>query len=95
MDEITMRDALRREVELVHPWPEWIQLMERLAQQKYFDAGRIEKTEEVVAEDAGIDLSSVREEIGFDFSRDWTTVRTGVMNFGRDRFDILRYIMLP
>ncbi|URD80941.1 Zn-finger in Ran binding protein [Musa troglodytarum] len=84
----SVRDVLRKEVELVHPWPEWIELMERLAQQNYFDFRRTD--EERVAENLSIDLSSIKEEMGFDFSRDWTTVRNACMNLGRDRFDILR-----
>lgn len=84
----SVRDVLRKEVELVHPWPEWIELMERLAQQNYFDFRRTD--EERVAENLSIDLSRIKEEVGFDFSRDWTTVRNACTNLGRDRFDILR-----
>jgi hypothetical protein len=39
VERISMEEVLRREVELVHPWPEWIELMEQLAQQRYFDLG--------------------------------------------------------
>uniref|UniRef100_A0A453PWR7 RanBP2-type domain-containing protein n=1 Tax=Aegilops tauschii subsp. strangulata TaxID=200361 RepID=A0A453PWR7_AEGTS len=39
LESMSVADVLRREVELVHPWPEWIELMERLAQQRYFDLG--------------------------------------------------------
>ncbi|RWW84946.1 hypothetical protein BHE74_00006429 [Ensete ventricosum] len=84
----SVRDVLRKEVELVHPWPEWIELMERLAQQNYFDFRRTD--EERVAGNLSIDLSMIKVEMGFDFSRDWTTVRNACMNLGRDRFDILR-----
>ncbi|XP_010931605.1 uncharacterized protein [Elaeis guineensis] len=83
-----MRDILRKEVELVHPWPEWIELMERLAWQNYFDLRRTDEAR--VAENVNIDLSGLKDEVGFDFSRDWITVRNACMNFGRDRFDILR-----
>ncbi|ONK61543.1 uncharacterized protein A4U43_C08F31050 [Asparagus officinalis] len=79
----------KKDVEVVHPWPEWIELMERLGQQNYFDHRR-RPSEEIVAESVGIDLSEVKEEVGFDFSRDWNTVRNACMNFGKDRFDILR-----
>ncbi|XP_020101995.1 uncharacterized protein LOC109719632 [Ananas comosus] len=92
-EDETMRDVLRKEVELVHPWPEWIELMERLAQQKYFDLRRDSgggDDEALVAANVPIDLSEVKDEVGFDFSRDWTTVRNACMNFGRDRFDILK-----
>lgn len=78
----------KREVELVHPWPEWIELMERLVQQNYFDHRR--KDEEGMIENLGFNLPKMVEEEGFDFTRDFKTVQTAVLNFGRDRFDILR-----
>ncbi|KAI8023707.1 hypothetical protein LOK49_LG03G01736 [Camellia lanceoleosa] len=81
---------LSREVELVHPWPEWIELMERLVQQNYFDHRR--KDEEKMVEDLGFQMSDVAEE-GIDFTRDWKTVQTACLNFGRDRFDILRSLL--
>ncbi|RLN34505.1 hypothetical protein C2845_PM03G25870 [Panicum miliaceum] len=88
---MSMEEVLRREVELVHPWPEWIELMERLAQQRYFDLGRAGGGDEAsMAATVPMDLSEVSEEAGFDFSRDWTTVKNACMNFGRDRFDILK-----
>ncbi|CAN6209926.1 unnamed protein product [Urochloa humidicola] len=88
---MSMEEVLRREVELVHPWPEWIELMERLAQQRYFDLGRAGGADEAsMAAAVPMDLSEVSEEAGFDFSRDWTTVKNACMNFGRDRFDILK-----
>ncbi|WVZ62802.1 hypothetical protein U9M48_012504 [Paspalum notatum var. saurae] len=88
---MSMAEVLRREVELVHPWPEWIELMERLAQQRYFDLGRAGGDDESsIAAAVPMDLSEVSEEAGFDFSRDWTTVKNACMNFGRDRFDILK-----
>ncbi|TVU39425.1 hypothetical protein EJB05_12844, partial [Eragrostis curvula] len=91
VERMSMEEVLRREVELVHPWPEWIELMERLAQQRYFDLGRACGTDEAsVAASVPMDLSEVSEEAGFDFSRDWTTVKNACMNFGRDRFDILK-----
>lgn len=87
--EIGMAEFFQREVEVVHPWPEWIELMERLASQNYFDYRRVE--EDRVASNVGIDLSGVKE-MGFDLTRDWAAVRTACMNFGRDRFDILKSI---
>ncbi|XP_058076821.1 uncharacterized protein LOC131225316 [Magnolia sinica] len=79
-----------KEVEVVHPWTEWIELMERLVGQNYFDHRR--KNEDQMVEDVlqvdGSGLGFAEE--GFDFTRDWTTVRTACLNFGRDRFDILR-----
>ncbi|XP_020577913.1 uncharacterized protein LOC110023043 [Phalaenopsis equestris] len=86
--ELGMAELFRREIEVVHPWPEWIELMERLASQNYFDFRRVE--EDRVAASAGIDISGVKEEVGLDLTRDWAAVRTACMNFGRDRFDILK-----
>lgn len=77
-------------VEVVHPWPEWIELMERLVHQNYFDHRR--KDEDKLVEDLGFDMSEVKEE-GFDFTRDWKSVQTACLNFGKDRFDILRFVV--
>ncbi|KAG5626137.1 hypothetical protein H5410_011355 [Solanum commersonii] len=79
---------MSKKVELVHPWPEWIELMERLVQQNYFDHKR--KDEDKMIENLGFNLTGVAEDEGFDFTRDWKTVQTAVLNFGKDRFDILR-----
>lgn len=82
-----------RKVEVVHPWPEWIELMERLVQQNYFDHRR--KDEDKMVEDLGFKMEEVGEDsLGFDFTRDWKTVQTACLNFGRDRFDILRSVSL-
>lgn len=80
----------KKEVELVHPWPEWIELMERLLQQNYFDHKR--KDEEGMMQGIGFDLSAtvVEEDQRPDFARDFKTVQAALVNFGRDRFDILR-----
>ncbi|GFY91939.1 zinc finger (Ran-binding) family protein [Actinidia rufa] len=78
-----------RKVEVVHPWTEWIELMERLVQQNYFDHRR--KDEEKMVEDLGFQMpAEVVDEEGFDFTRDWKSVQTACLNFGRDRFDIMR-----
>lgn len=90
--EVGMAEFFRREIEVVHPWPEWIELMERLAIQNYFDYRRVE--EDRAAANAEIDISGVKEEVGLDLTRDWAAVRTACMNFGRDRFDILKYAAL-
>lgn len=79
----------KKEVEVAHPWAEWIEFVVRLAQQNYFDPRRL--SEEKVAKSVGIDLSGVKEEIGFDFSMDWTAVRNACTYFCKDRYDILRY----
>ncbi|XVE89671.1 hypothetical protein DITRI_Ditri20bG0014600 [Diplodiscus trichospermus] len=80
-----------KEVEVVHPWPEWIELMERLVQQNYFDHKR--RDEEKMVEELGLDMSNVVEEVkddcGIDF-KDFKAVQTACLNFGKDRFDILR-----
>ncbi|KAK9136961.1 hypothetical protein Sjap_007555 [Stephania japonica] len=81
-------DLEAKKVEFVHPWPEWIEWMERLVQQNYFDHRRTD--EDKVMRDLSIDVSGMGEELGFDFTRDWNTVRTACLNFGRDRFDILK-----
>ncbi|CAI9261302.1 unnamed protein product [Lactuca saligna] len=99
-DDVTVsgvkeKGLMTRGVELVHPWPEWIELMERLVQQNYFDCRR--KDEDKMISDSGFGdvgadggfMAEVMEE-GFDFTRDWKTVQTAGLNFGKDRFDILR-----
>lgn len=91
---IKEKGLLTKGVELVHPWPEWIELMERLVQQYYFDIRR--KDEDKMLSDSGFAdvggggiMADVMEE-GFDFTRDWKTVLAAGLNFGKDRFDILR-----
>ncbi|PPE02412.1 hypothetical protein GOBAR_DD00543 [Gossypium barbadense] len=71
------------EVEMVHPWPEWIELMERLLQQNYFDHKR--RDDEKMVEDLGFDMTNVVEEVkddaGIDF-KDYKTVQTACINVG-------------
>ncbi|EPS72459.1 hypothetical protein M569_02297, partial [Genlisea aurea] len=84
-------DVIKRDVELVHPWPEWIELMERLVQQNYFDHRR--KDEDGMLEGLGIevpDAESKEESLPANFAQHFKTVQTAMVNFGRDRFDILR-----
>ncbi|KAK3041992.1 hypothetical protein RJ639_002300 [Escallonia herrerae] len=79
----------KKAVEVVHPWPEWIELMERLVKQNYFDHRR--KDEEKMVEDLGFDVAEmggVVEDLGIDF-KDWKAVQAACLNFGRDRFDIM------
>ncbi|XP_077251137.1 zinc finger (Ran-binding) family protein, partial [Tasmannia lanceolata] len=82
------------EVEVVHPWPEWIELMERLVHQNYFDFRRKNEDRLIENEIDDVDLLGLNEEglreEGIDFTRDFMTVRSACINFGRDRFDILR-----
>ncbi|KNA13306.1 hypothetical protein SOVF_117940 [Spinacia oleracea] len=80
---------MKKEIELAHPWPEWVALMERLVHQNYFDHRR--KDEDQMIECLGsIDVPGFAEEEGFDFTRDWKTVHAAIINFGKDRFDLLR-----
>lgn len=82
-------EFMRKEMEVVHPWPEWIELMERLVKQNYFDHRR--KDEDKMVKDLGFD-DVVEDDIdvGIDFN-DFKTVQTASLNFGKDRFDILRF----
>lgn len=98
--EIKEKGLLKKEVEFVHPWPEWIELMERLVQQNYFDCRR--RDEGKLISDSGFGDDGVgvggggimveMMEEGFDFTRDWKTVQTAGLGFGKDRFDILRLV---
>lgn len=87
--------AAKKEVEVVHPWPEWIELMERLVQQNYFDHRR--KDEDRMVQEMGFDASEVAsaadDSQGLDF-KDLKTVHTACVNFGKDRFDIFRFVLL-
>ncbi|XP_061348421.1 uncharacterized protein LOC133293836 [Gastrolobium bilobum] len=78
----------KNEVEMVHPWPEWIQLMERLVHQNYFDHRRMD--EDKMVHDLGFDPPEVVDDAGFDLTKDFKSVHNACLNFGKDRFDILR-----
>lgn len=80
-----------KEVELVHPWREWIELMERLVQQNYFDHRR--KDEDRIVRESGFEVGDIPEE-QLDWNADLKTVQTACLNFGKDRFDILRYVVV-
>ncbi|KAL6493387.1 hypothetical protein OROGR_032477 [Orobanche gracilis] len=82
---------VKKEVELVHPWAEWVELMERLVRQNYFDHRRTD--EDGMMEGLGFDMreAATEDDKGLDFTRDFKTVQTAIINFGRDRFDILRF----
>ncbi|XP_011036790.1 PREDICTED: uncharacterized protein LOC105134175 isoform X2 [Populus euphratica] len=91
-EESGLVELKRKEVELVHPWPEWIELMERLVQQHYFDPSR--KVADNMVESWGLDVSGVGNEsdgdgVGIDFNN-FRAVQTACINFGKDRFDIFR-----
>ncbi|KAH7543059.1 hypothetical protein FEM48_Zijuj02G0143000 [Ziziphus jujuba var. spinosa] len=83
--------GVKNEVELVHPWPEWIELMERLVQQNYFDHRRKDEDKMVqeLGFDAAVGATTVSDASGLDF-KDFKTVQTACLNFGKDRFDIMR-----
>ncbi|KAG7585514.1 Zinc finger RanBP2-type [Arabidopsis thaliana x Arabidopsis arenosa] len=80
-------------VELVHPWPEWMELMERLVKQNYFDHRR-ERDDDEMVNSLGIDVSNVglgeEENVGVAVFQDFRAVQNACINFGKDRFDILR-----
>ncbi|AAG28231.1 hypothetical protein [Arabidopsis thaliana] len=80
-------------IELVHPWPEWMELMERLVKQNYFDHRR-ERDDDDMVNSLGIDVSSVGlgedENVGVALFQDFRAVQNACSNFGKDRFDILR-----
>lgn len=88
-----LKSQVVKEVEVVHPWPEWIELMERMVQQNYFDHKR--RDENMVLQNLGFDNSSVDQQVsddpGIDF-KDFKTVQTACLNFGKDRFDILKSV---
>ncbi|KAK7337812.1 hypothetical protein VNO77_18399 [Canavalia gladiata] len=83
-------EPTKKEVEFVHPWPEWIQLMEMLVHLNYFDHKRIDEDKLVHGlgfhppEVADVDVARV------DVTKDFKTVHMACLNFGKDRFDILR-----
>lgn len=85
------QEPLKKGVELVHPWVEWIELMERLVKQNYFDHRR--KDEDKMVNDLGLGEIVDDGDGGIDFN-DFKTVHTACLNFGKDRFDILRYTEL-
>ncbi|KAL9248105.1 hypothetical protein vseg_021464 [Gypsophila vaccaria] len=87
-------NAEKRVVEVAHTWREWVELMERLLEQNYFDFRRVDEDRivEGLVEgggDGGGDNVRKFEECD-DFMRDWRTVQMAMVNFGKDRFDILR-----
>jgi hypothetical protein len=80
-------------VEVVHPWPEWIELMERLVGQNYFDHRR--KDEDSLVQELGFDAAEIPgvDDPGIDFTKDFKAVQTACLNFGKDRFDIIRFVV--
>ncbi|KAJ0075260.1 hypothetical protein Patl1_34346 [Pistacia atlantica] len=56
---------VRNEVELVHPWLEWIELRERLVKQNYFDHRR--KDEDKMVKDLGFEDGVEESDVGIEF----------------------------
>ncbi|MCL7041841.1 hypothetical protein MKW94_004403 [Papaver nudicaule] len=59
-----------------HPWPEWVTLMEHLTKKGYYYPERKESP-------------FGQSEMGH---KDSNLIRTACLNFGRDRFDVIRYL---
>ncbi|URD80740.1 Zn-finger in Ran binding protein [Musa troglodytarum] len=71
--------SVRGVVEVSHPWPEWVQLMEHLLRKGYLDHSALR------VDDASSSSS-------LSASKDSNLIRTACLNFARDRFDIIRYL---
>lgn len=67
-------------VEIQHTWPEWISLMERLVENNYFESKA--SSDEDDEDEEGSNTSGM--------FKDLNRVRNACLNFGRDRFDIIR-----
>lgn len=65
------------EVEISHPWPEWVVLMERLLKKGYLDRTAFQRASPASS------LSA---------SKDSNHIRTACLNFARDHFDLIRYL---
>lgn len=68
-------DAIR-EVEVSHPWPEWVHFMGLLFRKGYLDRSNVQVVH-------GSSYS-------FSAPKDSNSIRTACLNFARDRFDIVR-----
>lgn len=71
-------------VEVSHPWPEWVQLMEHLLRKGYLDRSALR-------------VGDASSSSSLSASKDSNLIRTACLNFARDRFDIIRQelIFLP
>ncbi|KOM57200.1 hypothetical protein LR48_Vigan11g023200, partial [Vigna angularis] len=87
-DETPLEPPPKKVVELVNPWLVWIQLMEMLVHQNYFDHRRMDEDKMVL--DSGFNPPVVAK--GFDFTKDFKSNHMACLNHGRDRFDILRFV---
>lgn len=85
--EIILPSSASSGAEIIHPWPEWIELMERLVEHNYFDTRRSDE-DDVIEKLSGGECGYKDE--GVDIFKDLSTVRKACINFAKDRFDILR-----
>ncbi|GLJ48604.1 hypothetical protein SUGI_1025560 [Cryptomeria japonica] len=76
------KGVLRREVEVYHPWAEWIDLVDRLAEGNYFNAAEGDDNEDDVVDD----VPDGSEED----KRVLKALRSACRRFGHERFDIFR-----
>eukprot|EP01018_Ginkgo_biloba_P036059 Gb_05351 [translate_table: standard] len=75
------------QVEISHPWPEWIELVDRLVQGNYFSARRSHEDDDNDDDDDTFN-GSVGQNIGN--VKILKGLRNACQRFGRQRFDILR-----
>ncbi|RWV86058.1 hypothetical protein GW17_00052091 [Ensete ventricosum] len=64
-------------VEVSHPWPEWVQLMEHLLRKGYLDRSALR-------------VGDASSSSSLSASKDSNLIRTACLYFARDRFDIIR-----
>ncbi|KAJ0075938.1 hypothetical protein Patl1_34358 [Pistacia atlantica] len=64
--QVLVRNEVK-EVELVHPWLEWIELMEGLVKQNYFDHRR--KDEDKMVKDLGFEDGVEESDVGIEFDK--------------------------
>ncbi|KAH9317959.1 hypothetical protein KI387_019728 [Taxus chinensis] len=76
--------VLPRQVEVCHPWAEWIELVDRLVEGNYFNATDEDENGDYVVED-------MRGESEEDI-RVFKALSDACRRFGRHRFDILRLL---
>ncbi|KAK1552479.1 hypothetical protein Q3G72_017763 [Acer saccharum] len=69
------REGNESTVQISHPWPEWVDLMECLMKRGYFDAD-------------GNPFDNKGDELG---SKEANYIRTACLNFARDRYSLMRY----
>ncbi|KAG6517589.1 hypothetical protein ZIOFF_020985 [Zingiber officinale] len=73
------RSDVVTEVEVSHPWPEWVHFMELLFRKGYLDRSNVQVLH-------GSSCS-------FSASKDSNSIRTACLNFARDRLDIVRQVL--